>query len=407
MSLNIDYVREQFPALCGEWVYLDNAGGSQVPQCVADRISDYLLSTNVQLGASYTPSQLAAERVAQGRAGVAQLVNAQHVEEMVFGPNTSVLLRFLADAMASQFNQGDEIIVTNTDHESNIGPWLRLRERGVNVRFWNCNPQTLELELETLGELMNEHTRLVCVTHVSNLLGTINPVKRIARFVHERGARLCVDGVAYAPHRAIDVADWDVDFYCFSLYKVYGPHLAALFVKRDILLELDNIYHDFFDKTHIPNKMEPGNLNYELTYACGAIVEYLEGLAQRQGAPISGREAIEQTFEAIAEHETRLGEILLAFLRGRDNVRIIGRPESDSERRVPTISFVVDGMQSDEIVRRVDEANIGIRFGDFYARRLVEDMGLTKINGVVRVSMVHYNTEDEIHRLVETLDTII
>ncbi|HET8790703.1 MAG TPA: cysteine desulfurase-like protein [Modicisalibacter sp.] len=407
MSLDIDYVREQFPALRGEWVYLDNAGGSQVPQCVADRISDYLLSTNVQLGASYTPSQLAGERVAQGRASVAQLVNAQHVEEMVFGPSTTVLLRFLADAMASQFDRGDEIIVTNTDHESNIGPWLRLRERGVNVRFWNCNPETLELELETLGGLMNERTRLVCVTHVSNLLGTINPVKSIARFVHERGARLCVDGVAYAPHRAIDVADWDVDFYCFSLYKVYGPHLAALFVKRDILLELDNIYHGFFDKKHIPNKMEPGNLNYELTYACGAIVEYLEGLVQQEGTVISGREAIMHAFEAIAEQETRLGEILLAFLRARDNVRIIGLPESDPDRRVPTISFVVNGMQSDDIVRRVDEASIGIRFGDFYARRLVEDMGLTKVNGVVRVSMVHYNTEDEINRLVEILDTVI
>lgn len=407
MSLDIDYARAQFPALRGEWIYLDNAGGSQVPQCVADRISDYLLSTNVQLGASYAPSQLAAERVAQGRAGVAQLVNAQHVEEMVFGPSTSVLLRFLADAMASQLSQGDEIIVTNTDHESNIGPWLRLRERGVNVRFWNCNPQTLELELETLGELMNERTRLVCVTHVSNLLGTINPVKSIARFVHERGAKLCVDGVAYAPHRAIDVADWDVDFYCFSLYKVYGPHLAALFVKRDILLELDNIYHYFFDKKHVPNKMEPGNLNYELTYACGAIVEYLEGLVRQEGNSKSGREAIEHAFVAIAEHETHLCETLLTFLRARDNVRIIGHPESDSDRRVPTVSFVVEGMQSEDIVKRVDEARIGIRFGDFYARRLVEDMGLTKVNGVVRVSMVHYNTEDEINRLVETLDTII
>lgn len=407
MRLDIDYARDQFPALHGDWAYLDNAGGSQVPKMVTDRISDYLLSTNVQLGASYTPSQLAAERVANGRAGVAQLVNAQHVEEMVFGPSTTVLLRFLADAMASQFNPGDEIIVTNTDHESNIGPWLRLRERGVDIRFWNCNSETLELELDTLDELMNERTRLVCVTHVSNLLGTINPVKRIARFVHERGAKLCVDGVAYAPHRAIDVTDWDVDFYCFSLYKVYGPHLAALFVKRDILLDLDNIYHHFFDKQHIPNKLEPGNLNYELTYACGAIVEYLEGLAQRQETSVSGREAIEQAFTAIAKHEARIGEILLAFLRQRDNVRIIGRPESAADRRVPTISFVVDGMTSDDIVHRVDEAHMGIRFGDFYARRLVEDLGLSEVNGVVRVSMVHYNTEDEIHRLVKTLDDII
>lgn len=407
MSLDIDFVRSQFPSLQSEWVFMDNAGGAQVPRMVVDRISDYLLGDNVQLGASYGPSQVSRGKVMAGREAVKTLVNARHVEELVFGPSSTIQFRLLADALASQFAPGDEIIVTNTDHESHVGPWVRMAaERGATVRFWNCDPETLELDLEDLAALMTERTKLVCVTHVSNLLGTINPVKRIARLVHERGARLCVDGVAFAPHRAIDVQDWDVDYYGFSLYKVFGPHHAVLYVKKECLLELDNIYHYFFTKEQIPGKVEPGNPNYELTYACTGILGYLTELGEKSRDE-SDRQKLENAFHDIAVHEAHLGERLLSYLRQKEGVKIIGREDADIDHRVATISFVAEGQKSDEIVTRVDGSRIGIRFGDFYARRLAEDLGLMDINGVVRVSMVHYNTDAEVDRLITALDAAI
>lgn len=406
MNLDIEYVRSQFPALSHKWVFMDNAGGSQVPRVVVERISSYLLENNVQLGASYTPSQHASQRVQEGRQAVATLVNARHVEELVFGPSSTIQFRLLADALASQFKPGDEIIVTNTDHESHVGPWLRMEERGVKVRFWNCHPESLELELDVLRQLMNERTRLVCMPHVSNLLGTINPIKEIARLVHERGARLSVDGVAYAPHRIIDVQDWDVDYYGFSLYKVFGPHHAVLYVKKECLLELDNIYHNFFTREHIPGKMEPGNPNYELTYACTGILDYLTGIAGSHEGD-TARNKLEKAFDCIAEHEALLSERLLKYLHKKSGVTIIGRKDSDVAHRVATISFIVEGRQSDDIVRAVDDCLIGIRFGDFYARRLAEDLDIMDINGVVRVSMVHYNTIEEVDSLVAVLEKII
>ena len=406
MSLDLDFVRRQFPALAGEWVFFDNAGGSQTLRRVADRISDFLLTSNVQLGASYLPSQIAAERVATARADLARLVNAAAPEEIVMGPNSTVLFQFLARAMASQFRPGDQIIVTNSDHESNIGPWMGLRDRGVEVRVWPVDPETLELELDTLAGLMTDRTRLVCLTHASNILGTINPIGDIASFCHDRGARICVDAVAFAPHRAIDVRLWDVDYYVFSLYKVYGPHHAVLYGKKDLLLELDNIYHYFFDKSKVPGKLEPGNVNYELAWGSGGVVDYLEDLGRRGGGG-ERRGAITAAWDAIAAHEAALAERLLNYLRSRNDVTIIGRRGADAAERVPTISFTVQNRASDTIVGETDTHRIGIRYGDFYARRLIEDLGLSEQNGVVRVSMVHYNTLDEVDRLVAALDGII
>jgi cysteine desulfurase family protein (TIGR01976 family) len=403
MQLDLDFVRRQFPALAGEWVYLDNAGGSQILQRVVDRIGEFLLTTNVQTGATYAPSVAAAERVSQSRRAFARLINARRPEEVVMGPNSSVMLRFLAEAMASQFRPGDEIVVTNTDHESNIGPWLRLAGRGVEIKMWRCDPETFELDLTALERLMSPRTRLVAVTHASNLLGTINPIRRIADLVHAHDARLCVDAVAYAPHRAIDVQALDADYYACSLYKLYGPHHAVLYGKHELLLELDNLYHYFFDRTKVPHKLEPGNVNYELAWGAAGIVDYLEELGTRAGA-LEGRAAIERAFELIEAHESAIGGRLLDYLRTRNDVRIIGDARAAAEERVPTISFIQDGRASDEIVERIDAHRIGIRFGDFHARRLVEDLGLTPQNGVVRVSIVHYNTAAEIDRLIDAFD---
>lgn len=398
MTIDLDYARSQFPALASGWAFFDNAGGSQVLRPVAERVADYMLTSSVQTGASYEPSRLASARLAEARARMAMFIGAARPEEVVFGHSTTVMVRLLAAAMRSQFSPGDEVILTDFDHESNIGPWLTLEDRGVVFKTWTIDTGTLEPDLDALDRLMTPRTKLVCVTHASNIIGTINPIREIADRVHARGAKLCVDGVAYAPHRALDMQALDVDFYVFSLYKTYGPHMGLLYGKYDALLALDGLYHYFYGREKVPAKLEPGNPNYELAWGSAAIVDYFERLGGG-----TGRQAIQAAFEAVAAHEAELGERLLAWLRARNGVRIIGPRDADAAKRVPTISFSVDGADPEAIVRRIDDARIGVRHGDFHSRRLIEKLGLAP-GGAIRVSMVHYNTLDEVDRLIAALD---
>jgi cysteine desulfurase family protein (TIGR01976 family) len=403
-ALDIDYVRSQFPALSSGYAYLDNAGGSAVLKPVADRITDYLLNSAVQLGASYSESVDAGARVMQARESVARLINAYHPEECVMGGSTTHLLQILCRAIAPSIQPGDEIIVTSCDHEANIGPWVRLCEqRGATLRVWAVDPASMELELNDLDALLSEKTRYVAMTHASNILGSVNPVAEVGRRVHAVGGKLCVDAVAYAPHRLVDVQASGADYYVFSFYKTFGPHFAVLWGKRDALLELPSLNHFFIGQDVIPYKLQPGNLNYELSYGCIGISDYLIDIGQRLGAGGTEREKMQAAFDAFEVQEDLLAETLLAFLRETPGVRIIGKPRVTDGDRVPTISFVVEGLQSEAIVRRVDGHRMGIRFGDFYARRLIEQLGLTPYGGVVRVSIAHYNSVDELNRLVEHL----
>jgi cysteine desulfurase family protein (TIGR01976 family) len=400
MSLDVNFARSQFPALTEGFAYFDNAGGSLVLKTVADRIHEYLLTTSVQTGASYTHSQRASARLTEARTRIALLMGARRPEEIVFGPSATALLQYLARAMAYQFKPGDEVIVTRFDHESNIGAWLGLEALGIVIKFWEIDKQSFEIDLGTLERLLSSRTRLVAVTHVSNILGTINPIAEIARLVHAHGAKIVVDGVAYAPHRAIDVAALDVDYYVFSFYKAYGPHFAALYGRYDDLLALDSLYHYFYGRDKVPGKLEPGNPCYELAWGAAGIVDYFDALGGRTG----DRAAIERAFAGIATHEAALGERLLAYLRGRNDIQVVGRRDSDPQNRVPTISFKAVGQDSAEIVTEIDKWSIGIRNGDFHARRLVESLDLAGGRGVVRVSMVHYNTIEEVDRLIARLD---
>jgi cysteine desulfurase family protein (TIGR01976 family) len=409
-ALDLGFVRAQFPALAGGWIFLDNAGGSQVLASVADRVREYLLTTSVQVGASYEPSRLAAERIAAAARACALLVNAADPSEVVLGPSTTQLLQNLARAFRERIGPGDEIVVTNADHEANVTPWLRLaEERGATVRFWRADPATAGLDLAGLAPLMTGRTRLVCFPHVSNVVGTVHPVAEIARFVHQRGALVCVDGVAYAPHRAVDVRAWDVDFYVFSLYKVFGPHQGLLYGRRDLLLDLANVNHVFVSKDALPYKLLPGNLNYELAHGVPAIVEYLEELGRRAGASsdATARERIEAAFAAIALHEESLTAPLLEYLAGKPGVRLLGDPSPNRAGRIATVAFSVEGRNAAEIPAAIDPFRIGIRFGDFHARRLIEDLGLAERGGIVRISMAHYNTPEEMERLIAALETVL
>ncbi|MBL4786463.1 MAG: aminotransferase class V-fold PLP-dependent enzyme, partial [Cohaesibacteraceae bacterium] len=289
-ALDETFIRSQFPALSNGWTFFDNAGGSQIVKGAVSRISEYLFEKNVQIGGTYETSRAAADALYAGRTAMKTFMNATREEEIIFGHSTTVLLQNLANSMRSQLSPGDEIVVTVADHESNIGPWVRLEEFGIVIKFWPFNHESGDLEIEDLVPLMSDKTRLVCVHHVSNVVGVVQPVAQIASLVHEYGAKLCVDGVAYAPHRAIDVQAWDVDYYVFSLYKTYGPHCAVMYGKYDLLLELDSLYHYFYGKDKVPGKLEPGNPNYELAYSSTGIVDYLIETGEQAGATGSDRD---------------------------------------------------------------------------------------------------------------------
>ncbi|APW43000.1 cysteine desulfurase-like protein [Rhodoferax saidenbachensis] len=406
-TLNIDHIRAEFPTLSNGFAYLDNAGGSQVLRRVADRVRDYLLTSSVQLGASYAHSQDAGSKVLAARKSVAELINAEYDDEVVMGGATTALMFQVTQAILPSIQPGDEIIVTNTDHEANIGGWLRLQSAGAVVRFWNVNPQTLELDLSDLEKMLSPRVKWVAMTHASNILGTVNPVAKVADLVHHVGARLCVDAVAYAPHRLVDVRASGADLYVFSFYKVFGPHYAVLWGRRELLLSLASLNHYFIPNDTLPYKLQPGNVNYELSYGCIGINDYLTDVGTQLGVKGSSRQKMQAAFDAFEHHEDRLAEQLLSYLRSKKNVRIIGLPEAKSGQRVPTISFMVDGKMSESIVRHTDRFNIGIRFGDFYAKRLIESLGLHVWGGVVRVSIAHYNTVAEIDHLIRHLDEAI
>lgn len=409
IGLNLDFVRKQFPALASEWVFFDNAGGSQVVKQVADRVYDYLLNTNVQLGATYDISRISTGRVDEAVREMAHFINAKEKCEVVLGPSTSMLIKNLSYSLAEIMQPGDEIVVTNCDHEANIGPWYGLERKGISVFEWKLNQETLELDMEDLDAVMSHKTRLVAVTHASNILGTINDIKKIAGFVHDRGAMLCVDGVAYAPHRLIDVQKLDVDFYAFSFYKVYGPHTALLYVKKNHLENIPGINH-FFLENRLPDKLQPGHVNYELSYGLLGVRDYFMELAREHnnGKPITNfHQATALAYDCVSVYEEKLSALMLDFLSSKKNVRVIGKTVPNRDIRVPTFSFVVDGINSSRISTQIDPHKIGIRFGDFYARRLIDDLGLARQDGVVRVSMVHYNTREEVERLVQILDPLI
>lgn len=392
--LDTTFARSRFPALSDDFVLMDNAGGSVPLGAVVDRVAEYMRTIMVQLGATYRHSELAGAAVAAGKQAAAELVNAD-ADEIVLGSSSTANAQVLARALRPGFATGDEVIVTDLDHETNIGPWRKLEATGIRVREWPVCRDSLTLRIEDLEPLLNDRTRLVAFTHCSNIVGTIHDASAIVRRVHEAGALACVDGVAFAPHRRVDVRALDADFYLLSLYKVYGPHLGLMFAKREHQAAMTSQNHFFIGPEEGSYRWEPGNVNHELTAALPAIPEYLRELGEAG--------TIESAFDAITEQETSLAAPLLDFLRDHAGVRVIGTDRA-GPNRAPTISFVVAGRDSSEIPTSLDAEDIAIRYGHFYAYRLIEKLGLHDVNGVVRVSMVHYNTAEEVGRLIRALD---
>jgi len=398
-------IRAQFPALAGDTVYLENAGGSQVPSIVAERIRDYMLNTYVQVGAGYPLSQRATRLLAEAHDFVRLMMNGDD-GEVILGPSTSALLQMLAGCYAQVLEPGSEIVVAQTGHEANVGPWKTLARLGFALRWWEMDPATFSCPLSDLEKLLSDRTALVAFPHVSNLLGDIVDVEAVTSLVHRAGARVVVDGVAYAPHRAIDVAAWNVDWYAYSTYKVYGPHMAALWGRRDAIAELPGPNHFFIADDELPYKFEVGGPSHEGCAGIRGLRDYLTFVVGMEDPQELDRPAIERAFEVMTACELPLQAKLIDYLRGRDDVRIVG-PTDDGPSRVGTISFVHDTKSSAEITAAVDRSGIGIRHGHMYAYHLCEAAGLEPEDGVVRTSLVHYNTMEEIERLIGVFDEVL
>jgi cysteine desulfurase family protein (TIGR01976 family) len=397
-----DRIRSAFPALAGETVFLENAGGSQVPAVVADGIRDYMLSSYVQVGAGYSLSQEATRLVDEAHDFVRLLFNGSD-GEVILGPSTSALLQMLATSYSRILTPGDEIVVAQIGHEANIGPWKKLAPFEIELKWWEMDPSDFTSPLDRLAELLSDRTALVALPHVSNLLGEILDVPAITELAHRAGARVVVDGVAYAPHRAMDVTAWDVDFYAYSTYKLYGPHMAALWASRDALSELQGPNHFFIPDEEVSYKFELGGVCHE---GCAGILGLRDYLGQLAGVGEEGaldRAAVEHAFELMTACELPLQARLVEYLQSRSDVRIIG-PGYGGPKRVGTISFVHDNKTSREITEVVDNSGIAIRNGHMYAYHLCEALGMDPEDGVVRVSLVHYNTPEEIERLIKVFE---
>lgn len=394
-------LRAAFPALRGETVFLENAGGSQVPAVVADRIRDYLLTSYVQLGAGYELSRRSARLVERAHEFARLLMGGGEAGEVILGPSSSALLQMLADAYRDVLPPGRELVVARIGHEANVGPWIRLAQLGHVVRWWEMDPRSCVFPLERLDELLGERTALVAFPHVSNLLGEIVDVRAATEKAHAAGARVVVDGVAYAPHRAMDVEAWGVDWYAYSAYKVYGPHLAALWGRSEALAELRGPNHFFIRE--LPQQFELGGVCHEACAGLLGLGDYLELVAEVAPGATLGRPEVERAFAVMTACEQPLQARLLDYLGSRPDVRIVG-PARDGPARVGTISFLHARQSSREIVEQVDRSGIAIRHGHMYAYRLCEALGLDPADGVVRVSLVHYNTLEEVERLIAVLE---
>jgi cysteine desulfurase family protein (TIGR01976 family) len=403
-DLDLPFIRSHFPQFADGWAFFESAGGSYIPRQVIDRVTEYMNTSFVQPAWDFDSSARAAARIAEGKARIAALINAG-IDEILIGPSMTMNIYVLAQALRPMFTPGDELIVTNLDHEANNGAWRRLEEHGIVVREWRIDPETGSLPPDGLDALLGPRTRLVCFSHCSNVVGTINDVKALVARIHAAGALACVDGVAYAPHRMPDVKDLDVDFYGFSLYKTFGPHVALLYGKRHLLEAAKPQNHYFL--TDAPYTLNPGGPNHELTAGLVGIAEYLDAIYAHHfddREPDARRRAA-RLYDRFTAHEDRLANRVLDYLGQRNDVRIIGERRAEG-RRAPTISFAIRGRDAADVAEALRQRKVAVGHGDFYARRCVEALGLLQAGGVVRASMAHYSDDSDVDRLIGALETV-
>jgi cysteine desulfurase family protein (TIGR01976 family) len=416
MPLDLPTIRSQFPALSRDAIFLDNPAGTQVARSVVDRIKDYLVEHNANHEGAFATSRESDALVEEARMAAADFLNAPDPHEIVFGPNMTSLTFNLSRSLVRTFNPGDTIVVTRLDHDANVTPWvLAAEDRGCNVIWIDFHPEDGTLNMDEMLEAIARKPRLVAVGYASNALGTINPVREITEMAHEAGALVYIDAVQYAPHGPIDVQKLGCDFLVCSSYKFFGPHVGVLYGSYDLLDSL-RAYKVRPAPKDPPGKFETGTGNFE--GMCGVLgaLEYIEWVGQTFGEEQAERFArdyagrrlyFKQGMAAIRSYEFELSRTLLDILAETPRVRVYGITDARRlEERVPTCAFTLAGKSPRQVAEELDEANIYVWDGNYYALEVTTRLGLEESGGMVRVGPVHYNTVEEIKRFGEALGRI-
>jgi cysteine desulfurase family protein (TIGR01976 family) len=411
-TLDLTWVRSQFPSLTqnvngNPAVFLDGPGGTQVPQRVIDAISDYLTTSNANTCGAYATSRRTNATIDDARAAMADFLGCDP-DEIAFGPNMTTLTYAMSRAIGRQLGPGNEILLTHLDHDANISPWRALEETGATVRFAEINQEDCTLDMNDLARKISGHTRVVAVGYASNAVGTINPVKQIVQLAHAHSALAYIDAVHYAPHGPIDVRALDCDFLVCSAYKFFGPHMGLLYGKREHLKRLQP-YKVRANTEAIPNRWEWGTLNHECIAGITACVDYLADLGRRVDPSASTRRAaLLAAYDAIQKHERNLAKRLIRGLAAIPGLTIYGITDPRRfDQRCPTIAVRIAGHTPLELATALGERGFFTWDGNYYALNLTERLDVEKDGGFLRIGLVHYNTSEEVDRLINASREIV
>ena len=405
-SLDIDYVRGQFPAfgeasLQGQ-AFFENAGGSYTCAPVIERLTRFYHQRKVQPYAPYEASTLGGQEMDEARSRLAALMGIA-TDELSFGPSTTQNTYVLARAFAQWMQPNDAIIVTDQDHEANSGPWRRLADEGFEVREWKIDPETGHLNPEDLENLLDERVRLVCFPHCSNVVGEVNPVVEITALAHAAGAFVCVDGVSYAPHGIPNVGVMGPDIYLFSAYKTYGPHQGIMAIRRELGVQLPNQGH-YFNADDLYKRFTPAGPDHAQVAASAGMADYIDGLAAHHGITGDATTRGQGVHDLMRGYEEDLLQPLLDYLKSRNSVRLLGPDVAGG--RAPTVALQLD-RPGEALARDLTAHGIMAGGGDFYAVRALKAMGVDPAHGVLRLSFVHYTSRAEIDQLMTALDDVL
>jgi len=420
MTYDINAIRSHFPSLQSGAIFFDNPGWTQVPQEVIDAVSQYYKTANSNTHGAFVTSQRTDAVIAEGRAALADFLNAHAPSEIVFGPNMTTLTFSVSRAWGRTLSAGDEIIVTHLDHDADIAPWLALQERGAVIRWVDIHTDDATLDMPDFEKQLSTKTKIVAVGGASNAVGSINDLKTIVSLAHLAGARVFVDAVHLAPHAPIDVQNLDCDYLACSVYKFYGPHLGVLYGKYDLLDRLA-AYKVRPAGDQPPDKFEMGTQNHEGIAGARAAVDYLASVGEKYGASFfegpanlagaaqfkqfSGRRLhLKIAMAAIRAYERDLFERLMRGLREVRGIKIHGITDvARFDYRTPTVAFTLAGATPRAIAERLGRENIYVWDGNYYALALMERLGLEGYGGAVRVGLAHYNTVEEVERFLQVL----
>jgi cysteine desulfurase family protein (TIGR01976 family) len=410
-ALDLDWVRAQFPSLSQTVngqpaTFLDGPGGTQVPQGVIDAISNYLKRDNANTCGAYATSRHTDSMIAGARSAMADFLGCDP-DEVVFGPNMTSLTFAISRAIGRELVPGDEVVLTHLDHDANVSPWRALEECGVTIRMVEIHEDDCTLDVEDLARKISDHTKLVAVGYASNAVGTINDITEIIRLAHQRGATAYIDAVHYAPHGPIDVRTLDCDFLVCSTYKFFGPHMGVLYGKREHLTRLQP-YKVRANTNAVPSRWEWGTLNHECIAGITACVDYLADLGRRVNPLASTRRAaLLDAYGAIQKHERGLMESLIRGLLAIPGLKLYGISDPKRfDQRCPTIAVRIKGHTPLELATRLGERGFFTWDGNYYALNLTERLDVEKDGGFLRIGLAHYNTAEEVERLLAALREI-